>query len=35
MKVIENQRFVAFLKKVIYKIVTFCLIFLIDCKQYI
>lgn len=33
MKAVENQHFVAFLKKVIYKIVIFCSIFLTDCKQ--
>ena len=32
MKVIENQRFVAFFKKIAYKIESFCLIFLTDCK---
>lgn len=35
MKVLENKHFVAFFKKIAYKIITFCRVFLIDCKQYI
>lgn len=35
MKVPVNQCFVAFFKKIAYKIITFCRVFLIDCKRYI